>query len=295
MGAALYNYYTHGELKAEGESITEGIGQGRITANLEGAPVDRAWQITDAEALPIVFDLLEHEGLCLGGSSGINVAGAIRLARELGPGHVIVTVLCDYGTRYQSKLFDPAFLRSKDLPVPGWLDAAVMTGETGPLRSIRMACPPSWRCRRPHRRRQLPSAGGRPRTRARNSSVSTFPARSSSTSMQLLSHSSGLPHMLPSPVVFAERVGALGIGSADTVVVYDAPGSAAAARVWWTFRVFGHDRVVLLDGGLARWLAEGRPIESGRPAPRPLRFRARLQPRTGWWTGASSRPGSRRR
>jgi cysteine synthase A len=122
MGAALYHYYTHGELKAEGESITEGIGQGRITANLEGVPVDRAWQITDEEALPIVFDLLEHEGLCLGGSSGINVAGALRLARELGPGHVIVTILADYGTRYQSKLFDPAFLRSKNLPVPAWLD-----------------------------------------------------------------------------------------------------------------------------------------------------------------------------
>jgi cysteine synthase A len=122
LGAALYHYYTHGELKAEGESITEGIGQGRITANLEGAPVDRAWQITDEEALPIVFDLLEHEGLCLGGSSGINVAGALRLARELGPGHVIVTILADYGTRYQSKLFNPAFLRAKHLPVPRWLD-----------------------------------------------------------------------------------------------------------------------------------------------------------------------------
>jgi cysteine synthase A len=122
MGAALYHYYTYGELKAEGESITEGIGQGRITKNLEGAPVDHAYQIGDAEALEIVFDLLAREGLCLGGSSGINVAGAIRLARELGPGHVIVTILCDYGTRYQSKLFNPAFLRSKGLPVPAWLD-----------------------------------------------------------------------------------------------------------------------------------------------------------------------------
>lgn len=121
-GAALYSYYTCGELKAEGESITEGIGQGRITANLEGAPVDRAYQIPDAEALPIVFDLLRTEGLCLGGSSAINIAGAIRLARDLGPGHVIVTVLCDYGTRYQSKLFNPAFLRSKGLPVPDWLE-----------------------------------------------------------------------------------------------------------------------------------------------------------------------------
>lgn len=122
MGAALYHYYTHGELKADGESITEGIGQGRITKNLEGAPVDHAYQIGDAEALEIVFDLLAHEGLCLGGSSGINIAGAMRLARELGPGHVIVTILCDYGTRYQSKLFNPAFLRSKGLPVPAWLD-----------------------------------------------------------------------------------------------------------------------------------------------------------------------------
>ena len=122
MGAALYSYYTTGQLKAEGTSITEGIGQGRITANLEGAPIDRAYQITDADALPIVFDLLQHEGLCLGSSSGINVAGAIRLARDLGPGHVIVTILCDFGTRYQSKLFNPGFLREKGLPVPAWLE-----------------------------------------------------------------------------------------------------------------------------------------------------------------------------
>ena len=122
MGAALYSYYTNGVLKAEGSSITEGIGQGRITANLEGLTVDAAFQIPDAEAVRIVFDLLEHEGLCLGGSSGINVAGAIRLAQRVGPGHTIVTVLADYGTRYQSKLFNPEFLRSKDLPVPGWLE-----------------------------------------------------------------------------------------------------------------------------------------------------------------------------
>ena len=124
MGAALYAWYTQGELKSEGSSITEGIGQGRITANLEGAPVDTAFQITDAEAIPIVFDLLEHEGLCLGGSSGINIAGAVRLAREMGPGHTIVTILCDYGTRYASKLYNPDFLRSKDLPVPAWLERA---------------------------------------------------------------------------------------------------------------------------------------------------------------------------
>jgi cysteine synthase A len=121
MGAALYHYYKHGELKAEGSSITEGIGQGRITANLAGAPIDDALQVTDEEALPIIFDLIVEEGLVLGGSSGINIAGAIRVARELGPGHTVVTILCDYGTRYQSKLFNPAFLREKGLPVPRWL------------------------------------------------------------------------------------------------------------------------------------------------------------------------------
>ncbi|HRK18849.1 MAG TPA: cysteine synthase A [Hyphomicrobiaceae bacterium] len=120
-GAALYSYYTAGELKSEGSSITEGIGQGRITANLEGFRVDHAFQIPDAEAVGIVFQLLEEEGLCLGSSSGVNVAGAIRLARALGPGKTIVTILCDYGTRYQSKLFNPEFLRSKQLPVPRWL------------------------------------------------------------------------------------------------------------------------------------------------------------------------------
>jgi cysteine synthase len=122
MGAALYSYYTTGVLKSQGSSITEGIGQGRITNNLEDVPIDVAYQIHDEEAVPIVFDLLEHEGLCLGGSSGINVAGAIRLAKELGPGHTIVTILADYGTRYQSKLFNPDFLRSKGLPVPPWLE-----------------------------------------------------------------------------------------------------------------------------------------------------------------------------
>ena len=123
MGAALYNYYKHGELKAEGSSITEGIGQGRITANLEGAVIDDAFQIHDNEAIQIAFDLLEHEGLCMGGSTGVNVAGAIALAKQMGPGHTIVTILCDYGSRYASKLFNPEFLRSKDLPVPHWLEA----------------------------------------------------------------------------------------------------------------------------------------------------------------------------
>jgi cysteine synthase A len=121
MGAAIYSWIKTGELKSEGSSITEGIGQGRVTANLAGAPIDDAFQIPDEEALPIIFDLLEHEGLCLGGSSGVNVAGAIRLAKQLGPGHTIVTILADFGNRYQTKLFNPQFLREKGLPVPHWL------------------------------------------------------------------------------------------------------------------------------------------------------------------------------
>jgi len=121
LGAALYSFYTEGVLKAEGSSITEGIGQGRITANLDDFRPDFSWQVPDEEALPIVFDLVLEEGLCLGGSTGINIAGAIRLARELGPGHTIVTILADSGTRYQSKLFNPAFLKEKGLPCPDWL------------------------------------------------------------------------------------------------------------------------------------------------------------------------------
>jgi cysteine synthase A len=122
MGSALYNYFADGELKAEGSSITEGIGTSRVTANMEGIKVDVPFQIPDEEALPIVFDLLQYEGLCLGGSSGINVAGAIRLAEHLGPGHTIVTLLCDFGTRYMAKLFNPVFLREKGLPIPSWLE-----------------------------------------------------------------------------------------------------------------------------------------------------------------------------
>ncbi len=120
-GAAMYSYFRTGELASEGSSITEGIGQGRVTGNVAQAKVDLPFRIPDSEALPVIFDLLKEEGLCLGGSSGINVAGAIRLAKELGPGHTIVTVLCDGGQRYQSKLFNPAFLREKDLPAPDWL------------------------------------------------------------------------------------------------------------------------------------------------------------------------------
>ena len=122
MGAALYAWYSRGELKSEGSSITEGIGQGRVTANLVDAPIDLAFQIRDEDALPILFDLAEHEGLLLGGSSAINIAGAIELARALGPGHTIATILCDGGARYQSKLYNPAFLRSKNLPAPGWME-----------------------------------------------------------------------------------------------------------------------------------------------------------------------------
>jgi len=121
-GAALYNYFAHGELKAEGTSITEGIGQSRITGNLEGLATDYAYRCTDEEALNLLFDLVLEEGLCLGGSAGINIAGAVRMAREMGPGHTIVTVLCDYGNRYQSKLYNPDFLRSKNLPIPPWME-----------------------------------------------------------------------------------------------------------------------------------------------------------------------------
>ena len=122
LGASMFSYYSTGELKGEGDSIAEGIGQGRITGNLEGAVVDMPFQIPDAEALPYIFNLLKYEGLCLGGSSAINIAGAVRMAREMGPGHTIVTILCDYGDRYQSKLFNPSFLKEKGLPVPDWLE-----------------------------------------------------------------------------------------------------------------------------------------------------------------------------
>ncbi len=120
-GAALYNYYANGALSSSGDSITEGIGQGRITANLEGLEVDMPFNIPDAEALPVIFDLLQNEGLCMGGSTGVNIAGAIRMAKEMGPGHTIVTILADYGNRYQSKIFNPKFLKAMDLPVPEWL------------------------------------------------------------------------------------------------------------------------------------------------------------------------------
>ncbi len=122
LGSSMYNYFTNGKLKSEGTSITEGIGQGRITGNLENIEIDMPFEISDTEALPYVFNLLKYEGLCLGGSSAINIAGAVKMAKEMGPGHTIVTILCDGGTRYQSKLFNPSFLRGKKLPVPDWLD-----------------------------------------------------------------------------------------------------------------------------------------------------------------------------
>jgi cysteine synthase A len=121
MGSALHGWYANGELKAEGNSVTEGIGQGRITKNLDGVPIDTSYQITDEEALPVLFDLIEHEGLVLGGSTAINIVGAMRLAKDLGPGNIVVTILADGGSRYQSKLFNPAFLREKNLPLPRWM------------------------------------------------------------------------------------------------------------------------------------------------------------------------------
>ncbi len=130
MGSAIFSYYARGELKSEGSSITEGIGQGRITKNLEGAPLDGWFQVTDEEMLPILFRLVTEEGLILGGSTGINILGAIKVAKELGPGHTIVTILADYGTRYQSKLFNPEFLKSKNLPLPRWLDGSASQGKT---------------------------------------------------------------------------------------------------------------------------------------------------------------------
>lgn len=120
-GAALYSWYKDGELKSEGNSISEGIGQGRVTGNLEGLTIDHPFRVSDEEMLEVLYDLVMHEGLCLGGSAGINIAGAVKLAKELGPGHTIVTVLCDHGSRYQSKLFNPAFLKEKGLPAPPWM------------------------------------------------------------------------------------------------------------------------------------------------------------------------------
>jgi cysteine synthase A len=130
-GAALYNYYANGELKSSGDSIAEGIGQGRITANLEGLDVDMPYNIPDAEALPIIYDLLQNEGICMGGSTGINIAGAIRMGKDMGPGHTIVTMLCDYGNRYQSKIFNPKFLKAMNLPLADW-----MVGEKQDIPSV---------------------------------------------------------------------------------------------------------------------------------------------------------------
>ena len=303
MGAALYSYYTTGTLKSEGSSITEGIGQGRITKNLEGAPIDIAYQIPDEEAVPIIFDLLEHEGLCLGGSSGINVAGAVRLAKELGPGHTIVTMLADYGTRYQSKLFNPQFLREKKLPVPPWLERRSNIKVPLRVNSIaneRQRCPLAKGVRGPIIENamlrtdktlpQRPRAAGSVSTdwlaehlRDRNvvavDGSYFLPTQKRDAHAEyrgghipgavffdieaISDHSTDLPHMLPGPTQFGEAVGALGIGDGDTVVVYDSVGFYSAPRVWWTFRIFGAKNVYILDGGLPKWKAEGRPLENG--------------------------------
>eukprot|EP00435_Cladocopium_sp_Y103_P076494 s1_g233.t1 len=234
MGAALFNYYKNGELKAEGSSITEGIGQGRITANLEDAPIDHPFQIPDSEALPICFDLLSEEGLCLGGSSGINIAGAMRLAKEMGPGHTIVTILCDYGTRYQSKMFNPAFLKEQGLP---------LGRDT----------------RREYEDRHIPGA--------------VFLDLDEISDQQ-----SPFPHMLPSPDEFSSHVGQLGLGNTHHVVIYDGDGLFSAARFWWMFRVMGHEKVSVLDGGLPKWLVEGRRTATGIERPTAQQFVARPNP-----------------
>ena len=280
MGAALYNYYKHGVLKAEGSSITEGIGQGRITANLEGAVIDEAYQIPDAEALPILFDLLSEEGLCLGGSSGINVAGAIRLARDMGPGHTIVTVLADYGTRYQSRLFNPKFLREKGLPVPEWLDdpraprRRLCSSRLG-LRDDRFLQDLADRDRRadarargarPRHRRRLLAHAERRQGRTQGISRGAYSGR------RLLRHRRDRRHQEPacriccrrrrnSPRACAAWASATARASWSTT----AKGLYSAARVWWTFRVMGVQDVSVLNGGLPKWKREGRPLESGEP------------------------------
>eukprot|EP00913_Durusdinium_trenchii_P021275 g19988.t1 len=475
-GAALYEFYEHGEMKSEGSSITEGIGQGRITANLEGFTPDFSYRITDAEALPIIFDLVEREGLCLGGSSGINIAGAIRLAGDLGPGHTIVTVLCDYGNRYQSKLFNPDFLRSKALPLlyrddfylatseavvtavhedggieldrtcfyatsggqpgdTGHLTRAdgtrIMLGQTrhGATKDIVIHVPlegqPApqvgeavslqidWerrvRLMRMHTACHLlsvvcpyPITGAavgvdesrvdfdlsdavdkdevtaalmalvtqdhpvrlqwitdeelaanpgivksknvRSKRRARKTAVSVsgsanpwptasktlapvaghsrrmpmsetsrfvvssdwlakelgapdlkvvdasfyLPAQNRDADAEYLAghipgavrfdhdkiadHGTSLPHMVPSPEVFAEAVGRMGISETDRIVIYDGPGIFSAPRGWWLFRIMGARSVFVLDGGLDGWKAEGRALETALPSPVPVTF-----------------------
>ena len=274
LGAAIYSWIKTGELEMHGTSITEGIGQSRVTANLEGAPIDDAYEIPDEEALPMIFDLLEHEGLCLGGSTGINVAGAIRMARDLGPGHTIVTILADYGNRYQSKLFNPDFLRDKGLPAPPWLaeqrapiavpfemmahDHLVSTEWLAAhLDEVRVV-DASW---------YMPDDKRDPPSRIRGRRI--FPARCSSTLTALSDHATDLPHMLPPPDEFARE---------------SARWASAMATRWWSMtapaffprrasggccKAMGHDKVAVLDGGLPKWKREGRALESGTAAPKP--------------------------
>jgi cysteine synthase A len=209
MGAAIYSWIKTGELKMQGDSITEGIGQSRVTANLKDAPIDDAYQIPDEEALPLIFELLEHEGLCLGGSSGINVAGAIRMAEQLGPGHKIVTILADYGTRYQSKLFNPEFLRSKTAGAM-WLGRRRRfpkfhsNERRGAARLHRLACGPSRRARYPRCRCIVVSASDRRNARAEFESAH-IPARCSSTSMRSRPEHHPAPHASRSGRVLERR------------------------------------------------------------------------------------------
>ncbi len=297
MGASIYSWIKTGELKAEGSSITEGIGQGRVTANLEGAPIDDAYQIPDEEALPIVFDLLEHEGLCMGGSTGINVAGAIRMAEELGPGHTIVTILCDYGTRYQSKLFNPEFLASKGLPVPRWLaekrpaDRRTLRkmSDTPPLVSTdwlaaRLDAPDirvvdaSW---------YLPQAG---RDAKAEYAAVHIPRAVFFDIDDFSDDRSSLPHMLAPAPKFMSRMRKLGLGDGHLIVVYDGAGVYSAPRAWWMLRAMGHEDVTVLDGGLPKWRREGRPVEDMEPTTVAASFHGGDEPRASSATSPICRP-----
>ena len=264
----------------------------------------------------MIFDLLEHEGLCLGGSSGINIAGAVRLAKELGPGHIVVTILADYGTRYQSKLFNPEFLREKKLPVPAWLErksniaipfekepecdntieppraAGVGVENSSTERAIAMAdnLPSKWLVSTEWLAERL----GKPDVSIVDGSF-YLPALKRNAKEEYLAghipgavffdidavadHSTDLPHMLPGTTMFAAEAGKLGIADTDTIVAYDGQGSSGAARAWWTFRIFGAKNVYILDGGMPKWKAEGRPTESGAAKRAAKTFAAELNSR----------------
>ena len=266
----IYSYYAHGELKAEGNSITEGIGQSRITKNLEGAPIDGWFQVTDEETLPVLFDLVLEEGLILGGSTGINIVGAIKAAKELGPGHTIVTILADYGTRYQSKLFNPAFLREKKLPVPGWLDRSKKSAmpyanpEIARLdRMARAAISTAGRVALVDGSFTLP--GVTPTAPQHYAQARTSPARCSSISTRSRTTAIRCRTCCRAPAEFARMVGEARprrrhARSSSTT----RPASAGGARLVDAARLRPR-RVAMLDGGLPKWLAEGRPVTSEVP------------------------------